>query len=94
MTGTAVSGPEAVVEVPTVRLAGGGVAARAATGTGTSPVRAASRCGHHGHPDSHPHDAGPAVVRSAAAYRPDGRARPYLTAYGPAGRGGSSSPGS
>ncbi|MEU8319297.1 hypothetical protein AB0C33_13070 [Nonomuraea sp. NPDC048881] len=94
MTGTAVSGPGAVVEVPTVTLAGGGVAARAATGTGTSPVRAASRCGHHGHPDGHPHDAGPAVVRSATAYRPAGHARPYPTAYGMAGHGGSSSPGS
>ncbi|MGW4403466.1 hypothetical protein ACWEJ6_05520 [Nonomuraea sp. NPDC004702] len=94
MTGTAVSGPGAVVEVPTVTLAGGGVAARAATGTGTSPVRAASRCGHHGHPDGHPHDAGPAVVRSATAYRPAGRPMPYPTAYGMAGHGGSSSPGS
>ncbi|MEU1637397.1 hypothetical protein, partial [Nonomuraea sp. NPDC005701] len=83
MTGTAVSGPGAVVEVSMATLAGGGVAARAATGTGTSPARAAGRCGHHGHPHGHPHDAGPAVVRSATAYRPAGR--PYLTAYGPAG---------
>ncbi|MEU5863413.1 MULTISPECIES: hypothetical protein [unclassified Nonomuraea] len=94
MTGRAVSEPGAVVEVPAATLAGGGVAAQVATGPGTFPGRAAGRCGHHGRPDVHPHDAGQAAVRSRAAYRRAGHARPYLTAYGLAGHGGSSLPGS
>ncbi|MFI9591377.1 hypothetical protein [Nonomuraea sp. NPDC052265] len=94
MTGRAVSGPGAAVEVPAVTFAGGGFAAQVATGPGTFPGGAAGRCGHHGHPDGHPHDAGQAAVRSATAYRQAGQSRPYLTAYGLAGNGGNSLPGS